>query len=258
MNLKISDKHKKDLFIALFQCLKNCSSIINISFDIEKVHIQGMDKSHVCLYDLCIQNKWFNTYNVEELINLSFDANMFHLIISNKSDGYDILIHFNKNYSDNLNIDLIASENNKGEFNKYFKLPLFDYDYEELSLPNNDYEAEFSISAKKICEIFNQMSTFASDINIDCKEELIRLITNGMAGEMAVNIQIEDLNEFSIVEEEHLNITYSLTYLNKICMSNKLSNSIDFYISQTVPMKIKYDLGDDSILLFFMAPKIID
>ena len=256
MKITIRDKHKKDLFIALFHILKNCSTIINISFDIENVHIQGMDKSHICLFDIYIQKKWFNNYEVDELTKVAFDINVFHLIISNKTDGYDILIHSES--EDNLNIDLLISENTKGEFNKYFKIPLCEYDYEEMDIPSTDYAAEFYISSKKICEIVNQMVVFGTDINIQCSEEKIDMITSGVTGEMLVNIPIDELTEFSIIEGETINLTYSLSYMNKMCLSNKLSSEIEFFMSSESPMKIKYDLGDESTLMFFIAPKIND
>ena len=59
MKLSINDKNKKDLFIALFQTLKNCSTIISIFFKKDHLFIQGMDKSHICLFDIKIFYKCF-------------------------------------------------------------------------------------------------------------------------------------------------------------------------------------------------------
>ena len=55
MKIVISNKNKKDLFIALFQTLKNCSTLINVKFEQDKLHIQGMDKSHICLFNVNIK-----------------------------------------------------------------------------------------------------------------------------------------------------------------------------------------------------------
>jgi proliferating cell nuclear antigen len=256
MKIIISDKVKKDLFIALFHSLKNCASIVNVIFETTRMHIQGMDKSHICLFDLSIHDKWFNSYEVSENMNVAFDTSTFYLIISNKNDGCNIIIHTEND--DNLNIDFVALEHVKGEFNKYFKIPLCDYDYEEMMIPESEYDAEFSISSKKICEIISQMVLFGSDISVKCSEEKIDLVANGIAGEMLVNIPIEDLTEYSIIEDEVIELTYSLNYIHKMCITNKLSNEIEFSISSNCPMKIKYDLGDNSTLLFFIAPKITD
>ena len=51
-------------------------------------------------------------------------------------------------------MSLIAQENStKGEFNKFFKMPLVEFDYDLMDIPLVDYDAEFSIASKKIYEI---------------------------------------------------------------------------------------------------------
>jgi len=262
MKLVISDKAKKDLFVALFQTLKNCSNIISINFEPGRMYIQGMDKSHVCLYDVVLLSNWFNEFNVEKAFVISFDSNIFFTIINSKQDTNDIIIKHDKGCDnddeDNLFLELVSQQHSKGEFNKYFKIPLVDYDYELMGIPTVDYDAEFSIHSKKICEIVSQMMVFGADIQINCSEDKIDLVTNGVTGEMLVNIPIEDLTQYSIVEGEEIQLSYSLSYIHKMCLTNKLSSEIDFFISGESPMKLKYDLGNDSYLEFYIAPKVTD
>ena len=102
------------------------------------------------------------------------------------------------------------------------------------------------------------MLIFGSDIQIQCSEEKIQLITDGITGEMSVTIPIDDLKEYSIAEGEIIDLKYSLTYVSKMCLSSKLSNVVQFFISMDYPMKINYDLGEDSSLTFYVAPKVTD
>jgi len=258
MNISINDKKKKETFVSLFQVLKNCSSIISCNFEKEFLHIQGMDKSHICLFDVKLKNNWFNNYEInEQSKKVSFDSNVFHSIISSKSDNQDLLIKLDNDNDDTLHINFIHQESNKkGEFNKFFKMPLTNYEYEELSIPSVDYDAEFSLSSKQITDIFSQLSNFGNDIIIKCSEQDISLTTNGINGEMRVDIPIDDLSSYSIVEEEEIILTYSLLYINKMCITNKLSTDVDFSLSNNCPMKINYSLGDDSLMVFYMAPKM--
>ena len=73
---------------------------------------------------------------------------------------------------------------------------------------------------------------------------------------MRVNIPVDDMSSYSVVEGEDINLNYSLIYISKMCITNKLSSDIDFCLSNECPMKIKYDLGDNSSLLFYIATKI--
>lgn len=263
MKIIISDKNKKEKFIALFHALKNSTSIVNIVFCMDSIHIQGIDKSHICMFDVNLKSSWFNEYLVEKKTTVCFDTTTFYAIITSDQES-NIIIHYDElNNSDNIHINLLCETNLKTSkqskhFNKYFKIPLMDYDYEFMDIPNTEYDAEFSIPSKIICEIIGQMMTFGDNINIKCSEEKIDLITNGVMGEMLVNIPIEELTEYSVVENDIIDLTYSLHYIHKMCLTNKLSPEILFFISKESPMKIEYHLDDDGIMIFFIAPKIGD
>jgi len=258
MRILISDKRKKEIFISLISLLKNSSSVISASFDAEQIHIQGMDKSHVCLFDIKINKNWFNEYNVNEIAKVCFDPNVFHSIISTKSDNQDLIIKMDYDNLDVLHINFKSKEIKKGEFKKTFKMSLIEYDYEEFNIPIVDYDTDFSLSSKQITDLFTQLSNFGSNITFNCSEENISLTTTSDTGEMIVDIPVDDLTSFCIIEDETLMLTYSLLYLNKMCITNKLSNDIELSLSNNSPMKINYNLGDDSSVTFFIAPKTVD
>lgn len=291
MEFQISDKKKKDIFVSIFQVLKNCSSIISCTFEEELLHIQGMDKSHICLFDVKLNKSWFNSYTISEKKIISFDSNIFHSIISTKSDNQSLIFKMDSDNEDTFHIDFVTTqekvvlveteekkekkegkkvkgekketkEKNKNDdnkqFKKFFKLPLTENDYNELNIPVTEYDAEFSLSSKHVHDIFTQLNLFGNDIIVNCSEENIYLTTNGVTGEMRVEIPIDDVSSYSIVEGEEIVLTYSLIYLNKMCITNKLSEEVEFSLSNEFPMKILYPLGEDSSISFYMAPKIDD
>jgi proliferating cell nuclear antigen len=258
MELSICDQSKKDKFVGLFHMLKNCTNILSATFKTNEIHIQGIDKSHICLFDTHILNTWFDSYKLIEEFSISFDTNIFYTILNSNQNSSDIIVKTDDSDSDSLLVQLITKEYTKGEFNKYFKIPLCDYDYNFMDIPSVEYDAEFTINSKKINEIFSQMIIFGNDINIKCSEVKIDLITNGVTGEMLVNIPIDDLNEFSILEGEEIDLDYSIVYINKMCLANKITSEVTFSISNNYPMKINYDLGNNSFINFFIAPKIKD
>ena len=241
MKIQISDKKQKEVFISLFQLLKNCSSHVNINCHNETLHIQGMDKSHICLYEVKIDKKWFTTYDIKEKTQLCIDSNVFHSIISTKSENQDLIIQMENENPDILYIQFLPQNKTlKGDFKKSFKIPLIEYDYEEMKIPIVDYDAEFTLSSKQINDVLSELSNFGSDILMKCTETEINLTTNGVTGEMNVEIPIDDLSCYSIVEGEEIKLTYSLSYIYKMCISNKLSTTVDFSLSNDCPMKINY------------------
>ena len=257
MKLSISDKQKKELFLAIFQLLKGATSTISMIMNEDDIFVQGMDRSHVCLFDMRIMKKWFNHFEIEEndIKNICFDSTTFHAILNIMQDDQTITISYLGD-ADKLNIDLTSQ--NQTNYDKCFAIPLTTLEADVFEIPDTEYEVDFSINSKKIYEIISQMSLFGSDINIECNEEKVCLKTTGDLGEMLVNIPIDDLNEYSVSENETIDLSYSLTFIHKMCLSTKLATDITFSISKDFPMRIKYSLGEEegNRLLFYLAPKI--
>ena len=264
MKIIIQDKKKKEQFVSLFQLLKNCSSSIYIKLEPTYLHIQGMDKSHVCLFDIRLQSDWFALYEIsnQDVAIICFDTATFYSIISTKNENQQLTILMNSADADNLYVHFeTKSESNekKKDFKKFFKIPLADdSDYGEVSIPEVEYDAEITLLSKDVVDIFSQLSNFGCDIEIHCLQESVHFKATSITGEMKVDMNIDDVISYGIVEDEEICLTYSLDYLNKMCITGKLSNQLDISISKERPMKIEYDLGDSSRLVFFIASKIMD
>ena len=259
MKLSLQNKIKKDIFIALFHLLKNGSSALKLIFNETHLYIQGMDKSHVCLFDIKISSSWFTSYEVLEsdFKEISIDTNFFYTILSINQEHQTLVIHYSLE-PEILNIDFINEQNLKGEFSRYFQMSLADLDIEQLHIPTVEYDAEFTVNSKKMSELISQLTLFGDTLDIKCSEETIDLIASGDIGKMLVNIPIDDLTEYGINEGEIIELSYSLNYIHKMCLTTKLATDVEFCISESYPMRIKYDLGEDSQIMFYLAPKIKD
>ena len=76
--------------------------------------------------------------------------------------------------------------------------------------------------------------------------------------QLKVNIPVDDLDEYAIAEGEEVSISFSLSHLCKMCLSMKMSSTINVAISGEYPMSLMYNLGDESKVSFFIAPKVSD
>jgi len=261
MEFKIKDKKKKDMFISIFSLLKNASSLIHLTVTPTTFHIQGMDKSHVCLFDLSLCAEWFYYYEVEGEHLLCFDTVVFYSIISIKSEDQTLVFHLLEDKTDVLGIEVCNEDrekDKKGDYNKYFSLPLIDYDYEQMCVPITEYDAEMSLPSKKMADMLVQLANFGQDLVIQCTDQYVDFIANGDNASMRVNIPFDELNSYSIVEGEEIKLSYNLMYISKMCITNKLTDDVELYLSNECPMKIVYHLGENSLLTIFIAPKVTD
>jgi proliferating cell nuclear antigen len=273
MEFQLTNKKKKDVFVSIFQLLKQFTSFLYCNFEQEFLHIQGMDKSHVCLFNVKIGKDWFDTYVVEDSsIKICVDATLFHSILNMQNAEQNIHVQMDSSNQDSLQIQFVTTEIDQekevasgkkkkpkklSSSKKFFKIPLLEYEYEEMSIPDVDYDATMILSSNLVSDIFNQLENFGNTILMKCLQEEVEFISNHTNGEMRVQIPMNDLISYSIIEDEIVQLTYSLLYLTKMC-SSKLSEEVEISLSSESPLKMMYDLGNDSTISFYMAPKISD
>jgi len=261
MKLTIENKGKLEMFVAIFQLLKNWGSYLSLQFELGQLYIQSMDKSHICLSSIIIKAVWFSEYKVETDTNITVDAASFAIMMNYalKHNRVEI-VYDDIGGSDKLCINLLnsAEVKVKDNFDHFFELPLMDVEQETLLIPEVDYDVEFTMDAKKFGELISELMVFGQNLNIICTEELLELNASGDSGKLKVNVPIDSLNEFAISEGEKLDITYSLTHIGKMCLSSKLGLDVSLGISDEYPMSLKYSLGEESTVSFFIAPKIAD
>ena len=265
MKLTIQDKTKISVFEAIFQLLKSASSCVQFIFLEDGLKIEGMDKSHVCLFKIKMDAQWFSEYHVNTLQTINVDTGIFHTILSHVNSD-TLVLKYDEENDDILNIELLGNdesnikekekEKSKKAFDRYFSIPLIDADFESINIPEMEYDAEFKLECKKIHDLTSQLILFGNTLTIICNEEGIDLKTIGDNGTMKVNLPIDDLSEFSISEGENMEIGYSLHYIHKMCLTTKLCKEVQFSISENFPICIRYDLEQNSHVVFYVAPKM--
>jgi proliferating cell nuclear antigen len=267
MRLKIGNKQKIEIFSSIFQLFKGWGTHINMQFSEKGLYIQLMDKSHICLSELNLYKDWFSEYTVSDPYSLALNTQHFATMISyaQKHETLEIVYGENPNNNsksepslDHIYINLINTKENKATFDHFFELSLIETDDEIMGIPEVDYSVELTIEAKKIIELFNELLVFGPDLNVVCDETYMNFTANGDSGNLKVQISTEDLDEYSINEGETMDISYSLSHLCKMCSSAKLSPNIHIGFSEEYPMLLKYDLGNDSNVKFYVAPKVVD
>jgi len=147
----------------------------------------------------------------------------------------------------------------KSIFDKHFEIPLIDLESEVMTVPDFDYTAELAIPSPYFASIIGQLKLFGDTLEVQCSETTINLASTTVeSGKMSVEIGIDDLVEFSIEEDAALNLSFSLTYLNIICLYNKLARNIEIKFSNNYPLRIDYDVGEGAGIKFYLAPKMED
>jgi len=269
MKLVISNSLKANKFSNVFNNLKNFTDALNMHFSEDGLYVQGMDKSHCCLFDLKINHTWFDSYQFDKTNDASkigISTATIHKVLKSRSDTQAINISYSGN-PDKLNIHFsnCNGETKKSNFNKNVDMPLIDVDGETLSIPHTDYEAEITITSSMMREIVEELAVFNDKLEITLNEDIINFKSSGTEGEMAITIKNDDIIEYAIIENGNLKQSYSSKFFKLMTGFNKLSNDVKMGFSQGIPMLMLYSLDVDSshstelnYIKFHLAPYMDD
>ena len=261
MKIIINNIQKAECFAAIFQHIKCMSDNINLMFETDRLYVQSMDQARVSIFEIVIPSTWFDSYTIANPINLGVNSSILYKILNARDKTQIMQMDYDIDDEDRLNIHF-TNENIKemsNTFDKHFEIPLVDIETELLGIIELDYQAEITFPSTYFASIINQLKMFGDSMEIECSEEHIILYATSIEnGKMRVDIKIDDLTAFSILEGDELKLSFSLMYLHNICMFNKLAKDIELKMSTNFPMCIQYDLGEGARIKYFLAPKIQD
>jgi proliferating cell nuclear antigen PCNA len=264
MNIQIKTPSKSEIFSQIFQHIKVFTDNIIIVFNTDRVYFQSMDSSHILIFELHLPSPWFDKYefNHNGNIPLGVNASLLFKILNTREKGQETEIIYSTEDEDKLFLNFTSED--KTMFDKRFELPLMDLDNEFMSIPEMECNAEFSLASASFANIVNQLKLFGDTIDIICSEEkiVLRSLSEG-SGKMSVEIQIDELTEYSIDEGEVVHLSFSLNMLHNICLYNKVAKEVRIKLIKDSPMQVLYNLGNsaedtDNRLVFYLAPKIND
>ena len=254
MHLIIENKTKIEIFVSIIQLLKIWSSNISIFFENDKIFINTMDRSHVCLANIEIKNTWFSKYDCSINNKISVDSVNFGILMNYAIKHDKLELKFDEENVDKLYVNFLDETENS--FEHLFEINVLDIEEDILAIPEVNYDVEFLIESKKFAEVLSELNIFGKELNIKCSETIIELKTNEDSSKLTVNIPVNNLDEYSITEGYDTDISFSLSHLFKMCLSVKISKMINVKLSKEYPMLLTYNLGDSSNVSFFIAPKV--
>lgn len=258
MELSLANTQKAETFTGIFQHLKIFTEHVNLQLSSDKLYIQGMDSSHVSIYEVSIPAAWFDKFEglKDKSVSLGINTNIFFKILAAREKTQTLNIAYDDSKDDDKLFVHFLDGKEKNDFAQHFEIPLVELTTDILHIPDIEYQAEFSLSSVKISAIVNRLKMFGDIMNIVCTEQKITISSEDHnTGKMNVEINIEELSSYAIEEGRDIILYYSLNYISNICMFNKLSSEVEISLSEDYPMKMNYVIGENANMCFYLAPK---
>jgi proliferating cell nuclear antigen len=127
-----------------------------------------------------------------------------------------------------------------------------------LDIPDTEYQVDIEMDSKKFKSLIDELANFNETLNITCDEAEIVLDSKSSDGSMKAVINIDDIDLLVVEEGKHVEASFGIKYIAQMCQFYKLGSKCAIHISEDIPLLLKYEIADDCIMKFYLAPKIND
>jgi len=255
MEVIIKENYKSELFINIFQNIKLFCDSFNIEFQKDALYIQGMDPSHISIFEILINKEWFDSYQMDDTVLIGLTATIFPKILLTWTNDHTIKLNVSEDAHLNISFEKFTGNS---EYNKYFQIPLIDIESDRMSIPEQEYTLDIEFDSKKLKKLIDELSMIGDMMNIVCDEKEINATSKSIEGSMTVNIPFDDIEAYSIEENKTISATFSLRYIKNMCVFNKIATTATLHLSDGLPLQFKYELENNSYVRFYVAPTIDD
>ena len=268
---------KASIFSEILKKIKIFTDNVVIQFTNEYMYIQGMDSSHVVIFELKLYSDWFETYIItkENAYEFGINTNIISKILSVRDETQYIRLVQNDDDHDKLSIGFInENEQTKSKkqendvdtqpkksncYEKFFHLPLVDIDCDMFEIPPTEYDATLELESKNIKGLIDNFALFdVSILDFTFNQDDISLTTSGLETNMKVNILHEQMELYSITENTEFKNSFNLNFIHKICQFSKISKNVQIQQTKDRPLEFTYMIDDVNTFRFYLAPSIND
>jgi len=265
MNIYVKSPEKAAKLAVVLKNVAALADTLTIHFNPDGLHAQGLDSSHICMFELRLAVDWFDAYEVEEgsdgsVVGLSMGI-IAKLVGARQPKQSMRLGYANDKFEISFESDGVA-----GEFNKSFSVPCIDIDCEMMEIPARESEVDAVISTTTLTAIVHQMSIFGDCVEIQCNDEMISINTDGNEGSMKVGLTTDDMEEYAVVEGLTMSQSFALRYMSILCTFHKINPTVRFGLSTDMPVEMCYSMDEEdtttdstpNCMKLYLAPKIAD
>lgn len=245
MKFVIKEEKKIIEFIELIKFTKCLSQYTTMMCNEEKMYIQLLDDSMVCLLDINIPREWFETYECERHHTFTMYNNILTKLLGLYSKGSQMEIYVDEEH---FNLSYLNDKENK-----YFTIHLIDLEKEILQTEEIETNLDFTIKTEMLESYLNDLSIYGETIEIHYKENKLYFTSEGDQGKIKIEIFESSLAELNVVDDYEVHSKFSIKYLNYITKLKKVCKDIQIYLDDEKPLHIK--INDGIQINYFIAPK---
>jgi proliferating cell nuclear antigen PCNA len=255
---------KSGLFKDIVELVGHVCGEVDITVTKTAMAIQCMDLAHAVLLDITLPVGWFTRFVLSNDVPSHFGVRIkdFVAVLGCRSKQQSIIISASPDDVDKITVAFSCGD--KGDFDKEFELPLYEFDRDVLEIPEREHDVDMTMQATRLFKLVSELESFGPATRVDCDDTHIMFSSREGPISMHAHIDVAELEDYAL-PEEGVTETFAATYLVMAAAFAKLSKYA--YVSKTVtvhftamqPAEFIFVLGegvDAPRVRAIVAPKI--
>lgn len=267
MNFLLRDNKKCEQFVSTFTNIRTFAESVNIAIHEDRLYAQGMDPSHVSLFEIVLLREWFDAFETKGgTQHIGISLSVLQKILKTWKADHSIELSCKK---DNAKLDIRFH----GKQKKSFKVPLLDMDIELLHIPEINHPLQSCIASNTWKDILDELIMFGDSVSMTCDNNKMRLKAKdeelSCLMKNTIDKKLFQYYSFNVDEYDEIHVTYSLRYLIKACAFHKVASQLSIYMDPNVPLQLTYYFentnmdesdgeNEENYVRFYIAPKEMD
>jgi len=238
-------------FKKIIDGIKDLSNEFNIDISPQKMHIDFMDSSVVCMCDINLSSSFFKHFECKKNSQIGINPKQMCTLMKCMPDKDEMSISYEEN-SDKL--QLSSSKNGSKIF---IKMNMLNIQTDTFSVPEYEIDSEFEMCSKHFKKMATDLSSLESDIiDISVKKDEIQFFVNGSLGSATITKKSQE--DMTIKHKNDVSIKFAMKYIVQFSKLFVLSDKVNIKMTRDNPLIIQYKLGEGSDMNFYLAPSIDD
>ena len=238
---KLTQSEKVEKFVTVFSNLKGFTEYVTLRLEEDKLFVQGMDTSHISMFEINLSNEWFDEYSIEEEIVIGISTDTLQKVLSTRKPQHGIMFKNINHEQVTISLfDVNTIDPKKKIYPKEFTISLVDLDIEEMHVPEQDHDVDIEFQSKQLKSLLDEVVLFNDTISFTCNDDSVIFKCNNDTCSFQTDIPTEQLTYFSYREAPSL--SFNVKYLHMFLQFNKLNENVWLHLNENSPLRCRYIL----------------
>ncbi len=232
----------------IFEVLKDILNDVNIIFDPAGIRILSLDSARIALVNVFLDAKNFEEYVCTKRVIAGVNISNTYRILKSIS-GTDIMtMEFGGDDSHSLKITVY---NDLKKMTTNHELKLLDINDEGLDVPDVQLDTVTVLSSSEFQKIARDMLNLSNSVTIRRHSTVFDMSCCGDFANQSTSIDgLPDVGSQDIRNE------FSLKYINMFTKSTNMSQNLEIFMGENMPIILRYCIANLGDLKFYLAPNV--